>query len=442
MAKNKPFIHLFLFYFTAVTLFTVIVFILAGLKIMDRSFLRYSDMIHAETQQVLLAKVSMYYMMNNTWEGFGGKELGEAAAKGGDYFTVKDVYGSVVYSSEELADREMIESRHAYTQTEMPVRVDGTLVGTFTGGYFANFATSSEEEAFRKGSIFLVILSVFAISFIGATVSVLFFYRLSKPVDSIAKTAEDMSKGDLESRIVIKSNVKEMNQIAGSINYLGESLLNQEKYRRELTRELSHELRTPLQILLNQTEAILDGIYPADEERMEAMHTEVTRLTHLIGELEDRLMYDSDTFDIVIAPVDLSMITKKLCVGYQGSAAKKGLIFNCDIEPGITHRVDKARYAQAVVNILSNAMKYTDSGSVSLSLKRADGDIRLSVTDTGEGVEERDMDKIFERFYHSDSPKAGRGVGLYLVKQIADRHGWVVRVESKRGAGTEVEIMI
>lgn len=440
--KGKPFIKLFMSYYITVTLLTVIVFIFAGLEIMDRFFSRYVDAIHAETQQMLATKVSMHYMMYHSWDGYDGTETGESAKISGDYFTLKDNSGKVIYTTEDSVARFYPNKNHVYTNVSLPVKVGGEVVGTLIAGYFANHATSPEEQAFRESGAFLIILSVIAISVIGAFISLLFFYRLSKPVNSIAKVARDISKGELSSRIYIKSNVREMNQIAASINTLGKSLLNQEKFRRELTVELSHELRTPLQILLSQVEAIIDGIYVADEERMASMHDEISRLAQLLDELEDRLMYDNDKFDIVISPVDISEITKKLCIGYQGSMAIKGLTLCCDIENGLTYKLDKTRYSQMVINILSNSLKYTEHGSVSVSLKRAGNEIKLQIADNGKGIEPDELQNVFERFYHSDMYKSSRGVGLYLVKLIAAKHGWVLNITSRKSEGTVFEIIL
>ncbi|GAB1536735.1 HAMP domain-containing sensor histidine kinase [Geovibrio sp. ADMFC3] len=442
MSKGKPFIKLFMSYFIVVTLATVIVFVFAGLKIMDRFFSHYVDMIHAETQQMLATKVSMHYMMYHTWNDYDGTETGESAKISGDYFTLKDNDGHVVYTTEDNVERCCANENHVYTNMTLPVTVDGKTVGTLTAGYFTNHITSPEEEAFRKSGAFLIVLSVFAISVIGAFISLLFFYRLSKPINSIAKTAGDISKGDLTSRIEIKSTVREMNQIATSINALGESLLNQERFRRDLTTELSHELRTPLQILLNQVEAIIDGIYTADSERMESMHAEITRLAQLLDELEDRLMYDNENFDIMVSPADISEITKKLCIGYQGSMAKKGLQMHCDIEDSITLKLDKVRYSQMIINILSNSLKYTARGSVSISLKRSGSKITLTIADTGEGISQDAINSVFDRFYHSDTYKTSRGVGLYLVKLIVDKHGWMMNIASHEGIGTTFEIIL
>lgn len=440
--KGKPFIKLFMFYYITVTLLTVIVFIFAGLEIMDRFFSRYVDAIHAETQHMLATKVSMHYMMYHSWDGYDGTETGESAKISGDYFTLKDNSGKVIYTTEDSVERFGVNKNHVYTNVSLPVKVDGQVVGTLIAGYFANHVTSPEEQAFRESGAFLIILSVIAISVIGAFISLLFFYRLSKPVNSIAKVARDISRGELSSRIYIKSNVREMNQIAASINTLGKSLLNQEKFRRELTVELSHELRTPLQILLSQVEAIIDGIYVADEERMASMHDEISRLAQLLDELEDRLMYDNDKFDIVISPVDISEITKKLCIGYQGSMAIKGLTLCCDIENGLTYKLDKTRYSQMVVNILSNSLKYTEHGSVSVSLKRIGKEIKLQIADNGKGIEPDELQNVFERFYHSDMYKSSRGVGLYLVKLIAAKHGWLLNIISRKSEGTVFEIIL
>ena len=154
------------------------------------------------------------------------------------------------------------------------------------------------------------------------------------------------------------------------------------------------------------------------------------------------MLYDNENFDIVTEPVDISEITKKLCVGYQGSMAKAGLGLHCDIEDGMVHKLDRLRYSQMIINILSNSLKYTAEGSVSLNLKRKGPEIILSISDTGEGIDEQSITTVFERFYHSKTYRTSRGVGLYLVKLIVDKHNWQMDIVSSKDHGPTFTIRI
>ena len=442
MRKLLPFTRLFVLYFTAITAVTVGVFIVMGLVIIDYFFAYYVDKVHEETQHMLVMQVATHYKMYGSWQGYDGTETGAVAKISGDYFTITDNQGAVVYTSEKNVERCCTNPNHVYTQVKYPITVGNEAVGELTTGYFTNHITSPEADAFRGSGVSLVILSILCISLSGAFVSILFFYRLSKPIRNIASAAKEISQGRLQSRVLIESNVSEMHEIANAINVLGDSLLQQEQFRQQLIVELSHELRTPLQILLNQLEAILDGIYEADTNRLESMHMEITRTSELLSELEDRLIYENDSFSLNIAPTDISEVTRKVAIGHEGSFAQKELQFTYDIEPCIVKDVDSVRFAQVLINILSNAQKYTAEGRVCLSLKRSGHSAVLRVTDTGEGMPPEILGNVISRSGKAFKAVNSKGVGLYIAKLIVDKHGWQLHFKSQEGAGTNITIIL
>jgi signal transduction histidine kinase len=440
MRKRWPFTRLFTASFTVITALTVTVFIFCGLHIIDRFFSYYVDKVHEETQHMLVMQAATHYKMSGTWDGYDGAEIGVVAKLSGDYFTLADNHGNTVYTSEKDVERCCANRNHMYTQVKYPVLVDGKPVGELTAGYFTNHITSPEADAFRGSGVSLVVLAILCISLSGALISILFFYRLSKPIREIAVTAKEISKGHLQSRVSIKSNVAEMHEIADSINDLGASLLNQEKFRQQLIVELSHELRTPLQILINQVDAMLDGIYKADKHRLDSMHAEIARTGELLNELENRLIYENDTFELNIASTDISEITAKAALGHEGGFAQKGLAFSTDIEQQIFIDVDSLRYAQVLINLLSNAQKYTAEGSISLSLKRESDAVELIISDTGEGIAPDIISNINSRAVQSFKAVNSKGVGLYITKLIIDKHGWKLYIDSEINAGTRIRV--
>ncbi|MCL1985839.1 MAG: HAMP domain-containing histidine kinase [Betaproteobacteria bacterium] len=442
MRKKWPFTSLFTVSFTLITALTVTVFIFFGLRIIDSFFSYYVDKIHEETQHMLVMQAATHYKMFGAWSGYDGTETGAVAKLSGDYFTITDNQGNMVYTSEKDVERCCANPNHVYTQVKYPVLVEGKKVGKLTAGYFTNHITSPEADAFRGSGVSLVVLAIICISLSSALVSILFFYRLSKPIRDIAATAKEISKGHLQSRVSIKSNVAEMHEIADSINALGSSLLNQEKFRQQLIVDLSHELRTPLQILLNQIEAMFDGIHKANTSRLEAMHAEIVRTSELLNELEERLIYENDTFELSISPTDISEITMKVSLGHEGSFAQKRLEFSTDIEPGIVVAADGVRYAQVLINLLSNALKYTDEGRVSLSLRHRDDGVVLVITDTGEGIAQEIIENIDNRAGQPFKAVNSKGVGLYIAKLIIDKHGWELLIDSEINAGTNICVIM
>ena len=146
-----------------------------GLHIIDRFFSYYVDKVHEETQHMLVMQVAMHYKMYGSWNGYDGSETGAAAKLSGDYFTITDLAGNTVYTSEKGVERCCANPNHKYTRVRLPITVDGKTVGELTAGYFSNHISSPEADAFRGGGIWLVVLSIICISVVGAAISMLFF---------------------------------------------------------------------------------------------------------------------------------------------------------------------------------------------------------------------------------------------------------------------------
>ncbi len=406
-------------------------------------FSYYSDTIHDDTRYVLLDKVRSYYSINNSWDGFDGENMGEDAKLSGDYFTLESSFGDVIYSTEDDNRVCCNDKNHNYVSIKEIINVNGEFVGIITVGYFSGHITSRAEEALRKRGFSRIILTIISLNIIFATITLFFIYKLLKPLKPIVETAEAMSSGDFRKRINIKNTSKEIGVIAESINSLGDSLIKQENFRRDLTTILSHELRTPLHILLGQSEAILDGIYKPDNERMQAMREEIKRVVILLDELEDKLLYYTENFAVVVENDCMSDVVEKICIGYEGVFAKKNLFFNTSIEKNIYLNFDKLRFSQMLVNLLSNAHKYTKSGGVLLYLKKNEnGKVVLGVKDSGEGIDNEYKQLIFDCFYHSNTYPGSKGVGLYIVKLVIEKHRWNINIESEKDKGTLIEIIM
>lgn len=442
MPKDKSFLHIFTSYYLIVTFVTIILFIFFTLKIVNMVFTYYSDTIHSDTRNVLLDKVKTHYSINRSWDDFDGKDMGDDALLSGDYFTLESSFGEIIYSTEDADKRCCNDTNHKYVSVKEIINVGGEFVGIITVGYFSGHITSRAEEALQKNGLSGIILTIIMLNGISAGLTLILIYRLLKPLKPIVSTAEAMSIGDFRKRINIKNTTREIGVIANSINSLGDSLLKQETFRRDLTTILSHELRTPLHILLGQSEALLDGIYEPNTERLQAMRTEIKRVVTLLDELEDKLLYYAENFAVVVENGCLSEVVEKICIGYEGAFLKKNLFFNKDIVKDIYISFDKMRFSQMLVNLLSNALKYTKTGGVSLSLKRSNDKTILKVKDSGQGIDDEYKQLIFECFYHTNTYPGSKGIGLYIVKLVIEKHGWNININSKINEGTEIEIIM
>ncbi len=249
-----------------------------------------------------------------------------------------------------------------------------------------------------------------------------------------------------------------IDQIATS--FAGVHVLEEERKRAEALAEIdrakttffsniSHEFRTPLTLLLGPIEeAIEDGnTIPANKARMALAHRNALRMQKLVNTLLDFSKIEAGRMEGKFVRVDICSFTKDLVSTFRSAIEKAGIRLVVDCEP-ITEPVyvDVDMWEKIVLNLLSNALKYTNEGSITVSLKLVRNHVRLSVTDTGIGIAENHLGKIFDRFHRIESVEGrsqeGTGIGLAMVKELVKLHHGSLDVTSKLKEGSEFTVMI
>ncbi|GEM_PF-1382021 len=441
--RRPSFSFLFGSVFLAVTLITSLLFITLGSIALDRFFCYYVDKLHAETHKMLVMQIEMQFDKGRGFNAAYLAELGESAKALGDFFTVRQLDGTTVFSNENQATKCCPDPTHVYTRMEFPIHDQGRLTGYLQAGYFKNHLPANDAEAFHHTAFSLMMIAILAIIVSSAILVFAVLRYLSKPIGQLNTTTKRLARGYWQSRVELKSSVRELQSIAGSVNVLADSLERQEQFRQRLVVELSHELRTPLQILLAEIEAMLDGVHSPSPEHLNSMHSEVERLSGLLKELENRLIYETGTFDISLERVNVSEIVSRIVLGFEASFSQKGLLLEAAITPQLYAMADSVRLAQAVINLLSNAMKYTESGSVSVQLAALNaGVLRLTVEDTGSGIPDEVIEHLAERKRQPFKSLESRGVGLYITSLIAEKHGWDLSFARTVAGGTLVTVDI
>ncbi len=223
-----------------------------------------------------------------------------------------------------------------------------------------------------------------------------------------------------------------------------EELSELNKAKTDFFNNASHELRTPLMLILGPIENLLaegDALTPQMKSEIEVVYRSAIRLLKLVNNLLDFSRIESHRKDILYEEVDLRQLTTTIASGFASAIENAGLKFaiNCD---EITHPVyvDKEMWENIIINLLSNAFKYTLNGSISLSLHEVGNHIELCVSDTGVGIPQSDLDKIFQRFYRVKGSRGrtheGTGIGLALIKELIALHGGSIMVKSEVDKGS------
>jgi len=220
----------------------------------------------------------------------------------------------------------------------------------------------------------------------------------------------------------------------------------------EFLATMSHELRTPLNAILGLSEAMLEEVYgPLTDKQAKSLrtvHESGQHLLDLINDILDLSKIEADRMELDIYPVAVEPVCQASLRFIKQQAQKKQIKVSFDIAPAITNlEADPRRLKQMLVNLLTNAVKFTPRGGrVGLEVTKADGYMHFTVWDTGIGIAEEDLSKLFQPFQQIDSSLSrqyeGTGLGLSMVKRLAEMHGGRVRVESELGKGSRFTVSL
>lgn len=213
---------------------------------------------------------------------------------------------------------------------------------------------------------------------------------------------------------------------------------------------VSHEFRTPLTLMLAPIEDALasrDPLPPEQRERLQIAHRNAMRLLRLVNTLLDFSRIEAGRAEAIFRPVDLAVITADIASSFRSAAERAGLALKVDT-PSLSQPVyvDRDLWEKIVLNLLSNAFKFTFEGEIAIALREADGSATLIVRDTGTGIPEAELPKLFDRFYRVAGARGrsfeGSGIGLTLVQELVKQHGGNIAVTSDVGCGTTFTVTI
>jgi GAF domain-containing protein len=241
--------------------------------------------------------------------------------------------------------------------------------------------------------------------------------------------------------VIAIENVRLFDEIQEKSHQLAEA----SQHKSQFLANMSHELRTPLNAILGYTELIADGIYGAPPEKMQAVLKRVEsngrHLLGLINAVLDLSKIEAGQLTLDLADYSLQNVAQTVYNAVEPLASDKKLSFKADIEPGLpAGRGDERRLTQVLLNLVGNAIKFTDAGEVVIRAGAENGDFHFSVCDTGPGISASDQARLFQEFQQAANPatqkKEGTGLGLAISKRIIEMHGGRIWIESQPGQGS------
>lgn len=333
-----------------------------------------------------------------------------------------------------------------FSDTDFSIELMGNQIGRVNVTYFGPYFYSDNDFDFLS-QLSSILLLVGAVSLlISLILGYLISRRISKPILSTILATEQISQGDYKIRIQEKSKLTEVDNLIESVNQLATSLDKQESLKKQLTSDVAHELRTPLTTLRITIEAMMDGLLKPTPERLKSNYDEVLRITSIVKDLESLAIVEDGNLKLEKTEVDLVDLAK------QGIEKLEHQIKDKDMSVSIKGScskvmVDSARMTQVIINLLTNAIKYTQpKGTIRFEFSETDQEVIMEVVDNGGGIPQDELPYIFERFYRADKSRnrltGGSGIGLTIVKSIVQAHGGDIEVQSELGKGSTFTVIL
>jgi signal transduction histidine kinase len=333
-----------------------------------------------------------------------------------------------------------------YTTQSMPLYEEGGKIADLDLGYYGPFYLSGDESLFINAvNRALIVGMAFALA-LSLTAGTLLAARIAAPITKVASVADKIAKGDYGAQSGVRSSTSEIALLARTTDKLAKILSEQQTLRRRLTQDIEHELKTPMSALQCHIEAMIDGIWEPTPERLKSSLDEIIRINGLIGDLRSLAEYESGALTVVEQEIHIGDLLRSITTGLEGAFAEKGVELSLDCEDFVV-ATDRDKLTQIVVNLLSNALKYTPpGGETKLAATRLTHSFMLTVTDNGIGIREDELPLVFERFYRTDLSRTretgGTGIGLAIVKTLATALGGEIGAESRPGGGTVFTLRI
>ena len=431
--------------------------------VLEGSFRRYvSESLENNARQVV-ALIGAQAGPDGRWDESAIEAIGMGALEQGMIVKVTNLGGGVVWDAtvhnnglcvqmithmaQNMASR--YRNWHgAYTESLYPVRANFRELGAVTIGYYGPFFLSDANLLFINSLNRLLLLIALAALACAVSIGLFMARRITEPLARVVAATRRIADGNRDVFITRRTRVRELDGISAAVNDLSRALGEQESIRRRLTADVAHELRTPLSTLQSHLEALIDGVWEPDQARLAGLHEEILRINRLVADLENLAQYDSDAVSLHRADTDITALAAGIVRNHESQFREKGVTLRLVAgAAGPVLAVDPDKLSQAVINLLSNALKFTPAGgAVEVQVAPGAPGVEIRVTDTGIGMDAKDLPMIFERFYRADSSRSratgGSGIGLSIVKAIIEAHGGSIHAASEPGKGSEFVITL
>jgi len=384
-------------------------------------------------------ELSRYYFRQGDWEGiqpfveqWGNLYEQRIVLTDANGFVAADSEGDVLG---ELYD---IDSPGTPLSSPQGAGVIGTLYINPRSSTEVGF--TSIQVLFKRIGLFFIWGGLVAVAI--AVVMTFFLSRkILAPVKTLTSAARRLGRGDLSQRLQLKDK-GEMGELTKAFNSMAGDLERTEQLRQNMVADAAHELRTPLSNIRGYLEAIRDGIKKPDADTIRSLDEEANLLSRLVDDLQALSLAEAGELKLNCQAEDITKLIKQAVAARHNQVIAKGISISTEVSKKLPSvNVDSRRIGQVLHNLLENAIAHiAKSGSIVVTAQEQDNWVKVSVTDTGEGIPAEDLPSIFERFYRVDKSRAratgGSGLGLTIAKRLVEAHGGKIEAQSELGKGS------
>jgi two-component system sensor histidine kinase BaeS len=270
--------------------------------------------------------------------------------------------------------------------------------------------------------------------------------HFSRPLGDLLEASDRVADGDYSARVA-EQGPREVRSVARAFNTMASRLQAADEHRRGLLSDVTHELRTPLTVIQGNVEGMLDGIYAADPARLKLILEEAQLLSRLVDDLRTLALTEGGALVLRRRATDLAALINETAAAFRTQSDSAGFVIRVETPPDMPLlSLDGERMRQVLLNLVSNAVRYTPAGGTilvrcSMSLALGSRFAVIEVEDTGPGIAAEDLPHVFDRF-HKTRDSSGMGLGLSIARSLVEAHGGTITANSQFGRGTTIRVIL
>jgi two-component system, OmpR family, sensor kinase len=427
--------------FVCVALISALAVAVLATSVASNQFQQYVARRDSLAQTGVLEDLATYYETNGTWAGVEpvlAPLAGRGQGRGRPPLLLADATGNIVY--DERNQRVGTTLSQDERNSALPVELNGATVGYLLLGAQGRGALATNEQDFLNQLQNTLLIAALVAAGLGIAIGVVISRTVSRPLSQLAQAARAFAAHNWDQRVQV-GGTEEVAEVSFAFNDMAEAVQQAETLRRNLMADVAHELRTPLTVLQGNLRAMLDGVYPLERSEIATLYDETRLLNRLVDDLRELALAEAGQLKLNLQPIDLAALIGSTVTNFLPVAEERGLALEAKIDRAITVHADLDRVGQVLRNLIANALWHTSpQGHITVETQPIDQMVRVSVTDTGEGIAPEEVPHVFDRFYRTDKARTrhsgGSGLGLAIAKSLVEAMGGQIGVESELGRGS------